>query len=742
MIPSPVPSPRGTARFRSLLKPTALAVALSFAAACAPSDPLLEVRKQQAAGNHAATIEPLRELLRTQKDDPETNLLYGVALVQTGKRGLAEWSLRKAMEDPEYRLAAGRLLAFGEMVAQNHDAAIATLTELIDEYPDDVELLIMRANSRAHSRMKLEDALADVDRVFALDPENIDVYEPQILSLLGLERAEEAGVAIEALGKRIDESASDADLAGWHCATAALFAFESEEQELAAERFADCTERFPGHSNVVNNALNYYDGERNRERSMEVLERAVEAAPGSREFRTHYATRLRVVGRAEEATELLKTGTDSQDLRAAATAWYDLAKHYQSLDQSESAVDAYERSLALVKESGIELAQMKLEFGDALLLAGEYDRALEVAESLSIPAYREVLRARVAQERGEPEQALAHFDEVFRLWPDNPWARYYGALAAEAIGDFDRAIESYRYSIRIAAGATDARQRLARLHLSEGKPQEAIHILRLKAEHEMLDIDGEMLTLEIWGAIGNRKSIQAHLGRIAKASARLHGRGLAAAATGIGERIGAGAAVKLIRETEDVDLTSLDYADALRELVRFSARAGTGAAPELETALAAHPEAAVLHEIRGLEAELAGDTTGAASAYARARELDAEDVRALGGLCRVAPREEPEAVVAACTRAIEADPEDRDAAIVGAEVLRALGRTPEAVETLERALAYRPYDAGLASRLALALSDGGGQAERVESLQSRAARFSPSVASNGPGEARAPSGRG
>ena len=50
------------------------------------------------------------------------------------------------------------------------------------------------------------------------------------------------------------------------------------------------------------------------------------------------------------------------------------------------------------------------------------------------------------------------------LWPDNAVARYYAARAAERLGDFDRAIDDYRYAIRAGIDDTDARYRLARLY--------------------------------------------------------------------------------------------------------------------------------------------------------------------------------------------------------------------------------------------------------------------------------------
>src|SRR5262245_64817995 len=55
----------------------------------------------------AGSIEPLRALLVLRPDDAEANFLYGRALALTEQPGLATWSLRKAMQDPQWLVPAG-----------------------------------------------------------------------------------------------------------------------------------------------------------------------------------------------------------------------------------------------------------------------------------------------------------------------------------------------------------------------------------------------------------------------------------------------------------------------------------------------------------------------------------------------------------------------------------------------------------------------------------------------------------
>src|SRR5262245_39596811 len=155
--------------------------------ACRPSDPLAELRQRQADGDYAGTLEPLRELV-DQHPSAEVYYLYGLALAGTGQPSLAEWPLRRAMEDSQWLMPAGLQLASGALGTSNFQSAIDVTTRLLEAAPDNVQILLMRANAYAHSRQHPEQALADVDRILELDPDATDALEPRIVALISLER--------------------------------------------------------------------------------------------------------------------------------------------------------------------------------------------------------------------------------------------------------------------------------------------------------------------------------------------------------------------------------------------------------------------------------------------------------------------------------------------------------------------------------------------------------------------------
>ena len=284
--------------------------ALVFAAAavggCGSSHPLQAVRLQQAGGDFEGSIEPLRGLLSGSRDDPEVLYRYGLALGRTGRPSLAGWSLRKAMQDPNFLVPAGLQVAYGELHIGNRPEAIAVTTLILAAHPDNLDARLIRANAYARSPRQYEKALADVDRILELEPEQLAALEPRILALIELERIDEVAAAMEDLGRRIDEGQLGAGVPAWHCVTTAIFADESGQPELAVKRWEGCLELYPAHPNVVTKALDFYNGRGEFDRSIEILRSSLAKNPSARQHRVILAELLRQIGESAQAEELLR----------------------------------------------------------------------------------------------------------------------------------------------------------------------------------------------------------------------------------------------------------------------------------------------------------------------------------------------------------------------------------------------------------------------------------------------------
>jgi len=696
--------------------------------ACGPSDPLESIRYQQAQGRVAATLEPLRDLLSERRGDAEVLFLYGRTLSATGQAALAEWSLREAMKDPDWVVPAGLQLAADATRGRNFPSAIEVATQVLEVDPENIDALLIRASAYTHSRIFHEEALLDVERVLELDPENIQVMEPRILALIGLERTDEIASAIEELGRKIDESALSGQVSGWHCATSAIFAWESEDRELAETRWANCLEAHPADPEVVLKALPFYDSFARYDRSIEVLRIAVELDPDARVFRGALAARLRVSGLIDEAEQVLLDGTQRERLPVISAAWLDLAKHYQTVEDYSAAATAVGKAVEVVELIASPEPSLLFEYADALLIAGEYERSLGVADQMTYKPHQEMIRARVAQEKRDYAGALEHFESAFVLWPDNPFARYYAALAAEALGDFDLAIEQYRYSIRISPGATDARIRVARIHMAQDHPGEAIQLLRIRAHDQPLEPEGELLSLELWALTGRGQEVDKQLELIRADAPDYIGRAMASVARGLRARANPAAAVRALLRAGDLEPENLQYADALRILTQYSIEGNQGreeVEADLVAALAANPDAPEIREIAALRAELLGEPRQAVrKAYNAVLEVESQHARALEGLGRLAAASgDHEEALSFFDRAAAAEPGAARPRVEASRALLALGRGEEARTRLDAVIDEHAFDADAARLLAELQLERQVVSDRTLDLAKRAVRF-------------------
>jgi tetratricopeptide (TPR) repeat protein len=732
----PAASRPAQCRFAAL-SGVAAALALLLVA-CGPGDPVAEVRELQGRAQFAESLEPLRGLLAERGNDPEVLFLYGRALVRSRQPSLALWSLRKAMEDPEWRVPAGLELVIAELQTGNHERAIETAGGVLEAQPEHLEALLLRARARVSSRRGYEEALADAARALELDAGNVEALVLRAAALLGLERLEEAEATLAELERGYREEYLGSEGAALYCAAQVRFFQEKGDVETAETRIEACLKEFPASPLVVQEAFAFYD-ERKPERALEVLREALAAAPAEGGYRRALAERLRETGEVAEAERVLREGTEAREPGLALEAWVNLGKHHFELEDYAASASAFERAMEL---GGRHEPQLLFRYADALVMADRHEEALELAKGMEIPAHRELVRGRVALKRGRFAEALEHFGAGLRLWPDNAVARYYAAQAAEGAGDFERAIAEYRYSIRAGPEATDARLRLARLYAAEGADELALAVAWHDAARHPAEPELRLVAARVAARLGRRAEVQRALAGLADRRARA----LAAVAEGTKERLGARSALRWLEEVRDLDLEDPRNAEALRAWVSYLAEVGEPerALAAVDAALVEHPEAAALHEIRGRALAATGAPAEAVrAAYARAVELDPEQADALAGLAESAARAgDRDEALALYARAAAADPAAAAPLRAAAELLIALGRTPEAETRLAEALEREPYDPAASARLAALLQARGGEPERALGLARRAARFGGDAGASGETDlARQPAAR-
>ena len=717
-------------RTRSRARPTRPCIAacllvLGLLSACG-SDPLAEARKRQEADDFEGSLAPLQNLASERPNDAEVQYRYGLALVRTGQPSLAIWSLRRAMEDPQWLDPAARELAQSAVSTSNPDAGIDAMNQLLEKKPDDVDALVLRARAKIESRRDYEGALADAERAIAIDPDHSDALVMHAVALLMLARADEAEQALKDLEARAVDVDLGLDVGARFCVARAMFEQAKERFDPAEAMYEKCLADFPADGTVVNQSIAFFDEREKPERSLAILQKVVDADPLASAARVELSQRLESAGKRDEAEKVLRDGTTVRDTELASVAWVDLANLFASRGDLATSADALGHAMEKMRDPRPELVY---QYADTLVMVGRIAEAREVAKKLTVPAHRELLEARALMQEGHLKEALAHFDEGLRLWPDNAVARYYAARTAERLGDLARAIDDYRYSIRAGVAQTDARYRLARLHEAARTYDVAVGVARHSTTEVPPDPEAELVALRILARLGRLNDVQALVIGYSQDPERW-GRAVAAMAQGVRASRGASEAAHFVRSAHGLDLADPRNADALAELVSALCESGdaAGAVKDADAAIAKHDDVARFHALRGQALAAAGKKDAARAAYERALALDAKCGPALLGLARLEVAEgHPDAALARYADAVAAqgdvdlgDPAPRRE---WAELLLAQGRKEEAIARLEDLLLHDPYDGGAAARLALLRAEREEMRDEALSLAKRAVFF-------------------
>jgi tetratricopeptide (TPR) repeat protein len=401
-------------------------------------------------------------------------------------------------------------------------------------------------------------------------------------------------------------------------------------------------------------------------------------------------------------------------------AWLLLARYHERRGETAKASDALAQGMRLMGEAPVTLVAA---YVDLLIRAGDYEEAEELLPQFEpSPVVQNMLRGRLLLARGYPAEALEILDEGLRLWPDHSVGHLLAATAAEQLGDFERALQEYGEAIRNDPGNRDAVLSLLRLLEGLGLDKEALVTLsRYRGQNPN---DAEILVQAI--RVAHRTGAQEVLEKAALQLGALPGyRSVVVAELAAirAARGGPTAGAEAIRGTR-LDLTHPRSGPALGPLVEYLVAAGRSeeALEATQAALAAHPDEALFHELRGRALRGAGETEAAQGALQRALELEPERAPALAQLAALAAEQgDRDTAIALYDRAALADPEDASHARDAIELLSAPDDGVELERRLEALLARHPTHAAAAERLARRLSER--DPDRAIALALRAVRL-------------------
>ena len=731
-IDSPVGSAtqpvRSTARHPHLLASLLTAVALAALAltslGCSRDveSRLAEIRALQEGGEFEASIEPIRVLLHTEPAQPEANYRLGVALVQTGRRGLAIWPLQKASQTDEYGVQAGLMLAQLLLKTQDYEEAIRTADQVLAREPERISALYVRGESNIGAA-RPEEALDDVARILELRPDDYQAFILKVAALVDLERYEEAEAAYIGMKERAEEI-GDPDKAARACALLASYYAGEKNLETAEREYEECLEQYPAHPMLMQWATTFFLDVEKPDRAIGIWRKAVEDIPEDFSLRASLADIYLDQDRQEDAEHVLREAVDLFDTVAA---WQALSAFYRKTGDLAQAREALENSL---DRAPGQPQQLRFALADLLVLEGECERAAELAATLEEPAYRNMVTGNIRLTcQNDPKGALEIFEAGLRLWPNNAGARYMAGQAAEQMGDMKRAMAEYREAIRVDQTATDAALFLAKIHFSLGEWSAAQQFAeRQIRERPYSGPEAHIIAARSAGAQGNYEvGVRLLEGLRARdrsgPAAWVELAGLKRACCGNQ------AALESIQNSQ-LDLTDLENLIALRSITQDLAalERTEEALPLIELAIAANEPDADLLNLKGRVLVRLGRDDEGKAAFETAVGIDSTKAGdALQALASIAAADgDLEGALLLAESAAEASPDDPEALYLAAALSTMLGRSEQAEQLLRDTIRIEQGHAKALNDLAWHLAQPGGDLNEALDLAERATRIAPS----------------
>lgn len=696
----------------------------TFAAGCGRSaeDRIAEAQALIDAGQPNEAVATLREVLESDPENAQANLLLGAALLQYGQPGAAVFPLEKAAEKGLAQQDAGAslLLVRAYMKLKRSADAIRALDRVIEGAPDNTAALQLRVKVKLEVG-RAEEALADTQRLIALAPDDFNAAGLNATALADAGRENEARKEFKR-AREIGSQSGDPSLAARGCFALAGFEAAHKNTAGAMEEFERCTEAYPTDALGLRLATEFFDQTAHPEKATALWRRAVEQAPESLDYGLTLAGRLRRAGDEAEALALLRTAAESSGLPAAWQATADFQRTGGDLAGAEQSLTA-----AIEASGGVNDGPLRLALANLYVDMGQLDRAEEALAKLDDEAQRSLIQGRLLLARGDASGALDAFDVSVRRYPGNVGIRYMAGIAAQKAGDLGRAEQEFREALRADPTASDAALVLAQLALQSGKGEQALqfaqNFLQYREGHQA---EGLRVLARAQAASDDLTGARETLAALAK----LPGQGTIA----ITERAwlearkgGPRAAMRVIEESR-VDLTDPASEEALRVLVEGLLVEGKGARAleRVDAALAKHSESAAFREIRGAVLARTEHADEARADYEKALALDPKSARALSGLgaLAVAAGDLPRALDL-FERAAQSSPDDVSAAYSAAQIVLAQGNQEESLRRLREILAHDPSHAGASNDLAWMLASKGQELELALALAEQAQRLSP-----------------
>jgi len=709
-----------------------------------PEAQLEEIRALQSSGDYQSSIELLRALLAQRPDDPEANYRQGLALVQTASPSEAIWPLRKVPLESEFGIEAGDLLAATLFQMGNLEEAVSAADRVLAVQPGEKTALAARARAYWGLR-KTAEAMADLGKLLEAVPDDEDALSLRAAILLQGEEFDQARAALARLQEVADKSKSP--MAPRACLAAAMLQRKEEVKEKmdgakSVEEVRACFAKYEVGAAEWEQVKDLLDKAGHADDATALLRDQIQRQPSEMDLRESLARRLLAQEKRDEGLAALD---DFATRAQTPEAWMSIGSLRAAAGQSTQALAAYRQALAL----NPRLDEARFAAAELLIGSGKLDEAEKGVGDFQEEVFGDIVRGRIALERGDAQRALQLMESALGQWPNNDAARLLAARAALQLGRPSDALRHLRESARLSQGAGDSSLYLARLYLARGQYVEAAgiaetYLSQRKHGKEQLIADGkkdEVDALEskpkeaestraAWIVIarslagqGKYDEANAALGQLGKEEG---GGGLALAERARILRASKGAADAFsFLQQQKIDWADPANEPALRELGQLSDEAGEADWYRgLVSGLAkSHPSNIGLLALQAAVASNPSEREIAAAALDRVlveKPDDAQALAARGNLARMSG--DHERAISLIEHAVAQSPADLELNYQLSQALLAAGRTDEAEKKLRQIVLDHPDYAPAANDLAWILAEQGKELDLAADLAERAAR--------------------
>jgi len=407
-------------------------------------------------GKFKGALEQLDPDSAEPQDKPAVLAMRGRALMGLGDLERARAAFDKATAlDPNDRIA-GLGQAQLALIDDDLGAAADTADRLLGLYPDDVDLMLLRAEIH-RKQGEQQAALDQFDAILEQEPDNLRGLLGRATALVSMHRFDQARAALDRVEGIRPGIVAASYLRG-------VMAFYDRDWDTAGQQLGKVLSAQPGHlqSLLLMGIVSY--ARNDLQIAEEDLSRVTAAMPDNvQAAKVLAATRLKL-RKPDRAVEALEPFADSGDPQVMAL----IGSAYMLSGDQERGQSWLSRAV----ETAPDVAALRTQLALTMIAGGRMDAAIDELES-AVDLGQDVLQADVLLvlallKEDKYDEAIAASTALEKRRPDSPIPYNLTGLALLSRDQLDKARAKFEKALEVDPKFTTALINMARVDVAEG----------------------------------------------------------------------------------------------------------------------------------------------------------------------------------------------------------------------------------------------------------------------------------